>query len=176
MDLQVWCWETGVKEYGMSELVQAQKRARPVVCNILRYHQDGIEDVLQSAALKAIKKRSQFRGESAFSTYFTRIAINTALMYLRTSAVKHRVNSISVDEVFDVVSKDESPEEFCIRTEREEEIKDKVWKAIDSLTPKRRSAARRWLEDAPISSNAEKSNRHHVRLILRKMTELKACL
>lgn len=160
----------------MSELVKAQKLARPAVCSILRYHQDGVEDVLQSAALKAIKKRSQFRGEAKFSTYFTKIAINTALMYLRTSAVKYRADFISIDEDFDVVYKGESPEEACIRTEREEKIREKVWKAINSLTPKRRRAARRWLAGESISSNAEKSNRHHVRLIFRRMEGLKECL
>jgi RNA polymerase sigma-70 factor (ECF subfamily) len=52
------------------------------VFRILRNRED-TEDVLQEALLKAYTHLGQFRGACKFSTWLTRIAINTALMQLR---------------------------------------------------------------------------------------------
>src|SRR4029079_8833196 len=41
------------------------------------------EDAVQDAYLKAFAKLGEFRGESALSTWLTRIALNEALMRLR---------------------------------------------------------------------------------------------
>jgi RNA polymerase sigma-70 factor (ECF subfamily) len=46
------------------------------------------EDVLQESQLKAFKHLAQFRGNSGFSTWLTRIAINSALMLLRRRKVR----------------------------------------------------------------------------------------
>ncbi|WP_263360128.1 RNA polymerase sigma factor [Acidicapsa ligni] len=52
------------------------------VLRITRNHEDA-EDVLQEASLKAFIHLKGFDGRSKFSTWLTRIAINTALMMLR---------------------------------------------------------------------------------------------
>jgi len=41
------------------------------------------EDIVQQSFYKAFAHLSQFQGESSFSTWLTRIAINEALMFLR---------------------------------------------------------------------------------------------
>ena len=46
-------------------------------------NQDDTEDVLQDASLRAFLKIKHFDGRSRFSTWFVRIAINSALMLLR---------------------------------------------------------------------------------------------
>jgi RNA polymerase sigma-70 factor, ECF subfamily len=49
---------------------------------ITRHYEDA-EDAVQEAALKAYRHIQQFNGSSKFSTWFTSIAINQALMCLR---------------------------------------------------------------------------------------------
>src|ERR1700722_13876114 len=58
------------------------KRAFNTMYRITRNHQDA-EDALQDAFLKAFVHLKNFDGRSTFSTWLTRIAINSALMILR---------------------------------------------------------------------------------------------
>jgi len=46
------------------------------------------EDVVQESLLKAFKHLDQFRGTCSFSSWLTRIAINSALMLLRRRRVR----------------------------------------------------------------------------------------
>ena len=55
---------------------------RNKVFRIVRNRED-TEDVLQDALLKAYEHLVEFRGTSSFSTWFAKIAINSALMVLR---------------------------------------------------------------------------------------------
>jgi RNA polymerase sigma-70 factor (ECF subfamily) len=68
------------------------KHASPMACRavrrILKTEAD-TEDALQEAAMRSYFKLSTFDGRAQFSTWFTRIAINSALMILR----KHKRNS-----------------------------------------------------------------------------------
>ena len=52
------------------------------------------EDVIQDATLRAYIKLSSFRGGCSFAGWFTRIAINSALMHLRK---RHRRSEASID-------------------------------------------------------------------------------
>jgi RNA polymerase sigma-70 factor (ECF subfamily) len=52
------------------------------------------EDLTQEAFLQLFRKISTFRGESAFSTWLHRLAVNVVLMHLR----KKGLNQISLDE------------------------------------------------------------------------------
>jgi len=64
------------------------------VFRILRNRED-TEDVVQEALVKAYTHLGEFRGSCAFSTWLTRIAINSALMVLR----KRRSHSeVSLDQ------------------------------------------------------------------------------
>jgi RNA polymerase sigma factor (sigma-70 family) len=58
------------------------ERARNVVWRITRNREDA-EDILQEAYLKSYLHLVSFNGESQFSTWLNRIAINAALMLLR---------------------------------------------------------------------------------------------
>ena len=60
---------------------------RKTIYRILR-HQEDTEDVLQDTLLKAFNRLDQFRGSSSFSTWLTRIAINSSLMLLRKKKVR----------------------------------------------------------------------------------------
>jgi RNA polymerase sigma-70 factor (ECF subfamily) len=54
------------------------------------------EDLTQDAFLQAFRKIAKFRGDSAFSTWLHRIAVNTVLMHFR----KNSLCQISLDEPF----------------------------------------------------------------------------
>lgn len=60
----------------------------------------GAEDVVQQTYLKAFTQLDNFRAEARFSTWITRIAINTALMHLRRARPQ---------EAYDTVAEDENP-------------------------------------------------------------------
>ena len=62
---------------------------------ILRNREDA-EDAVQTAFLDAFRNLNSFRGHSRFSSWLTRIAMNAALMRLRTS---RRKRETSLDEV-----------------------------------------------------------------------------
>jgi len=106
-----------------------------IVQRILRNREDA-EDVVQAAFLHALRNLSSFQGRARFSSWLTRIAINTAFMHLRTS--RHRTRETSIDEVtqgdergqtVDLVEKRPNPEQACA----EKEIRAVFNKAIDRL-------------------------------------------
>ncbi len=55
------------------------------------------EDLAQEVFMQLFRKLSTFRGESAFSTWLHRLAVNVVLMHLR----KRGLNEISLDEESD---------------------------------------------------------------------------
>lgn len=61
------------------------------VLAIVRNREDG-EDVVQEALFKAYAHLDGFRGSSTFSTWLTKIAINSALMLLRKKRSPHEVS------------------------------------------------------------------------------------
>lgn len=68
----------------------------PRIYRMTRNREDA-EDVLQEAALRAFLHLKSFEGRSSFSSWLTRIAVNSALMALR----KKRRAQISVDQTYD---------------------------------------------------------------------------
>ena len=69
--------------YAYSELCRRHsKRVFMTVRRLTKTHEDA-EDVLQESLLKALIHLGGFDGRSSFSTWLTRIAINSALMMMR---------------------------------------------------------------------------------------------
>ena len=60
------------------------------------HNREDAEDAVQSAFLDAFRNLSSFRGHSRFSSWLTRIAINSALMRLR---VRRQKRETSLDEM-----------------------------------------------------------------------------
>lgn len=69
----------------VEELPKAINISRLSVFRILREQPDYVDDILQNASLKAWRELKRFKGDSKFSTWFCRIAINEALMHRRTN-------------------------------------------------------------------------------------------
>jgi RNA polymerase sigma-70 factor, ECF subfamily len=110
---------------------------------IMRNHEDA-EDVVQEAFQLAFVHLRDFKGDSRFSTWLSRIAINVGLMKLRRKARKVEV---SIDEQSDseemsfrdaVTDLAPNPEQDCLRQERSRILRE----ALAELRPN----ARRVLE------------------------------
>lgn len=93
------------------------------VYRITRNWQDA-EDVLQDSLMKAFLHIHTFESKASFSTWFTTIAINTALMLLRK---RRRMTGVTIDAMGDEAGfsgenqlrdEHEDPEELCAREQR----------------------------------------------------------
>ena len=102
---------------------------------------DDAEDVLQDAWMRAFIYIRSFDGRSSFSTWLTRIAINSALSVLRK---RRKRKEFSLDDAVDpdnprVMQMRElssNPEERCIETERQRLVR----QAVRRLPSKLRAA------------------------------------
>ena len=75
-------------------LFQAHKARIYSVCLRMTSNAAEAEDFTQEAFLQVFRKIGKFRGDSAFSTWLHRIAVNTVLMHFR----KKELNQVSLDE------------------------------------------------------------------------------
>jgi RNA polymerase sigma factor (sigma-70 family) len=136
-----------------------RRHSRQILRTILRITRNDAdaEDTLQEALLKAYVRIGSFEGRSAFSSWLTRIAINSALMLLRNKR-SHSLYSleggvdgddIKLPEPMEVAH---NPEEACIVSALENEC----ICAIRNLSPTLRVVAQiRYRQGASIAQIAE---------------------
>jgi RNA polymerase sigma-70 factor (ECF subfamily) len=111
---------------------------RKTLAVVLRYTRvvEDAEDVVQQSFYKAFLHLSEFHGESSFSTWLTRIAINEALMFLRRIGA---LREVAIDDLRDAGSADSlgkpdsnaDPETRC---SQREEVR-MLLKAVRNLRP-----------------------------------------
>lgn len=145
---------------------------------VTRNRQDA-EDALQDAFLKAFLHLNNFDGRSSFSTWLTRIAINSALMILRKKRAHPEVSmDASADgeswQNWEVPDRRVNIEEHYVRSERERHLK----RAIRRLRPALRNvieiqqthdgSVKEIAEMAGISVAATKSRLLRARTVLRR--------
>jgi RNA polymerase sigma factor (sigma-70 family) len=132
------------------------KKTFSTTYRITRNRQDA-EDALQDAFLKAYVHLKNFDGRSSFSTWLTRIAINSALMILRR---KRAHPEISMDGGSDgetgqhceVADKRVDTEEHYVKSERAQRLQ----RAIPQLRPALRTIVElQQVHDIPIKKIAE---------------------
>ena len=112
-----------------------------VARRIMRNDEDA-EDVVQESFERAFIHLKSFKGDSRFSTWLTRIAINAALMKLRK---KDHLRDVSLDESpeperpssrIDVEDQGPNPEQLYAQRERQRILSE----AMSDLTPGMRKA------------------------------------
>jgi RNA polymerase sigma-70 factor (ECF subfamily) len=145
---------------------------------ITKNRQDA-EDALQDSLLKAFSHLKDFQEKSSFSTWLTRIAINSALMILRK---KRGCLEISIDgtddpggkyERWEARSLTEDPESRLAREEREELLRDAilrlppVFREVLELRQAREYSTREIARALGISVPAVKSRLSRAKLTLR---------
>ncbi len=154
------------------------KKVFNTMYRITRNRQDA-EDALQDAFLKAFVHLKNFDGRSSFSTWLTRIAINSALMILRRKRAHPEVSmdgSVDGDawQHWEVPDRRVNTEEHYAKSERERHLK----RAIHRLRPALRtiveiqqvhdSSIKEIADIAGISVAATKSRLLRARSVLRR--------
>jgi len=113
-----------------------RRKTLAVVLRYIRVVEDA-EDIVQQSFYKAFVHLSQFQGESSFSTWLTRIAINEALMFLRHIGALREVSIDSMGDTegspvsLEIPDPNANPETRCSQRE-EARI---LWKAVRNLRP-----------------------------------------
>ena len=153
-----------------------------MVYRITGNHEDA-EDVLQDAWIKAYVHLNTFDGRAKFSTWLTRIGINSALMILRRKRARPETSMEITDgdtwPYREIADQTKNVEELYARHERVERLR----RAICHLQPTLRNvvelrqsddrSVKEIAEFAGISVAATKSRLLRARKILRKALELK---
>jgi RNA polymerase sigma-70 factor, ECF subfamily len=79
------------------QLVKRYDRKLFRIAQHITHNREDAQDVVQEAFLKVFRKLSQFRENSQFSTWLTRITVNESLMKLRK---QYSSKEVSIDEDF----------------------------------------------------------------------------
>jgi RNA polymerase sigma factor (sigma-70 family) len=148
-------------------------------------NREDAEDAVQSALLNAFVHLTNFDGRSSFSTWLTRIAINSALMILRKRRTLLEIATESADDfatgaaAHEVADHAPNPEHRYAQSEEEKILK----KAVRNLRPSLREivhiqhfqecSTREAARVVGISVTAAKSRLFHARAALRKSSVLK---
>lgn len=107
------------------------------------HNKDEADDLTQDVFIKAYQSMILFKGDSAFSTWLYRIAVNASLNKIRKSPLKNLFQKIenftgkrNEQETFVSVSTGEDPENMLIRQEQIESVR----QALDALPENQRTA------------------------------------
>jgi RNA polymerase sigma-70 factor (ECF subfamily) len=145
---------------------------------ITRNRQDA-EDALQDSLLRAFFHLNKFQERSSFSTWLTRIAINSSLMILRKKRGCFEVSIDGIDdpggkyEWWEIRSLAEDPESSYARREREALLREAILRLpprcreVVELWQAREYSAREIADTLGISVGAVKSRLSRARLSLR---------
>jgi len=123
-------------------LVQRHERKIFSLAQCMTRNREDAEDVVQQSFQKAFIHLKKFEGESLFSTWLTRIAINEALMLLRRKRGSREVpiaESTTEGEIafpLDIPDLGPNPEDSCLQREQERILS----AAVKELTPGMRKA------------------------------------
>jgi len=107
------------------------------------HNKDDADDLTQDIFIQAYQALPRFKGDSAFSTWLYRIAVNASLNKIRKSPLKNILQRIenftgkrNEHETFVSVSTGEDPENMLIRQEQIEAVR----QALDALPENQRTA------------------------------------
>lgn len=152
-----------------AELPSAISLARPAVARILYRYPADVDDVLQDAAVRAWLRVEGFREECKFSTWYVRIAINEALVYVRRTKAQKRETLLEagpLEQVMVMADRAPGPEDLAREAELERILREEIAK----LPLAQRLEARMLLagDRREYCEQARKSNRFRLRERLRR--------
>jgi RNA polymerase sigma-70 factor (ECF subfamily) len=123
-------------------LIERNERKIFSMAHRITRNREDAEDVVQQSFQKTFIHLKKFQGESLFSTWLTRIAINEALMLLRRKRGSREVpmaESSTEGEtalLLDIPDSGPNPEDSCLQREQERILS----AAVSELTPGMRKA------------------------------------
>jgi RNA polymerase sigma-70 factor (ECF subfamily) len=193
-------YRNACEELDEKRLVAAAKRGQNVAFDVLcqRFtprilrsvqritkNREDAEDALQDSLLSAFTHVREFDGRSSFSTWLTRIAINSALMILRKKRTSHEISMDGSDGTdsnspsWEMPDRAPNPEKRYAQNERENILRG----AISTLRPTIRKVVElQQLQEHSmketaaiigISVPAAKARLFHAKVALRKVPRLK---
>jgi RNA polymerase sigma-70 factor (ECF subfamily) len=154
---------------------------------VLRNREDA-EDAVQDSWFRAYKNLKSFQGRSSFSTWLTRIVINSALMILRKNRHKQEASTHELEEVekgsFSLQLSDPSPnpEHAYAQQERRNVLNGAIGnlqprlRTIVQMGPLRELSLKETARDLGLSVTAVKAQVFRARVALRKSPVLKAII
>jgi RNA polymerase sigma-70 factor, ECF subfamily len=154
-----------------------QRHSRTVLPRIYRITRnwDDAEDVLQESLLRAFVHLKAFEGRSSFSSWFTRIAVNSALLLLR----KRRRLELPIDcgpgdsetaPCWEPRDESETPEGRYARCEREELVRNAIrrlpscFRRVAELHHAQEYSTQQIARELGISVSAAKSRLYRARM------------
>ena len=107
------------------------------------HQKEDADDLTQEVFIQAYQSLASFKGDSEFSTWLYRVAVNRALNYMRERKKKSifdRLDSfftreVATQSIFDGVTEDNPEQQFILNEERE-----MIAQALDKLPEKQRVA------------------------------------
>jgi len=126
------------KETHFLQLLEAHKGILYKICCIYQDNQQDQEDLQQEIILQLWQSYDSFRGESQFSSWMYRVALNTAIVFFKKK--NRRPDQTSLPANMD------PPEETANRTEKEEQLTF-FYKAIRHLDKVEKALIFLYMED-----------------------------
>jgi len=150
---------------------------------ITRNREDA-EDALQDAFLSAFIHIKNFDGRSSFSTWLTRVAINSALMTLRKKRRSREIHigscELGADGVgWDVPDPCANPEELCAQREKERILREAICdlrqtiRRVVEIQQLRELSMKETARMMGVSVTAAKGRLFHAKRALRKALRLR---
>lgn len=114
-----------------TELCQRHSRKTLVMIQRITRNREDTEDAFQDTVLRALIHLQRFEGRSTFSSWLTRIAINSALQVLRKRRASELPMLVPPDDSEDwrpweIADQSETPEAYCERREREDLLRSAI--------------------------------------------------
>jgi RNA polymerase sigma-70 factor (ECF subfamily) len=153
------------------KLVQEHRAMLYKVCRLYCFSADDRQDLFQEIVIQLWRSYPGFRGDSKFSTWLYRIALNTAISNLRKQ--RRRPSPLNINEIPTPLQDMSFPGE-------EEEQLQQLYAAIDRLSEIEKALVMLYLEDRSyeemeeilgINQNNLRVKMNRIREKLRKMTK-----
>lgn len=134
------------------EVIQKIEEYQPLIRKVcLMYSQNRTEsdDMFQEICIQLWRAYPQFKGQSKFSTWMYRVAINTAISWIRKEK-KHRLGNREDEKMFGV--HDDTP--FYVTEEKREQVSS-LHRAIKKLNDVDRTLVLLYLEEVAYTDIAD---------------------
>ncbi len=134
------------KEKEFTQLIQQNQGIIYKICRLYTNNSEDSEDLFQEIVLQLWKSYNTFKGDSKFSTWMYRVALNTAITLFKKSIKQVQTNELELQHLR-FVDTNESEE-------TEQQIQ-QLYEAIKKLTEIERALIMLYFEDLPYKDISE---------------------
>ncbi|MDF1548589.1 MAG: sigma-70 family RNA polymerase sigma factor [Bacteroidales bacterium] len=139
----------GIKEQEAIALIRENRNLVFKICTMYTNSKDDMDDLFQEICIQLWKSYPSFKSDSKVSTWMYRVALNTAISWIRKEKKYQSNGSFPNSEV---LINDDFP--FYLEAEKQEQIK-WLYQAIESLSKFDKTLVLLYLEEVPYPEIAE---------------------